>query len=370
MTEHKTYFFSDVATQIKLRLKLMLSDKMTVAAFIIAAVAFTLVLNNLNIHADEQSAIPIGLVCEDSSELATDLVGRLKNVRSLHVYEGTFDENESLLLDGYISAVFVIKDGYGERVMAGETNDLLKLYFGKDDRTCAILGDIVAGEMMYEICFYGGLEHYHKLSDRGHTDAEYREYTDELAKGEEFSFSFDTEYINTGSKEKGEDEIKNSVLYRQMIAGMVAMLLSFVILFSYSQTVTENEQGIGRRKNATVFGKAAQIAGDLTAVLVCTLILCVLIAASTANAVGSIESFFMILLTCIGYVITMSVIMMLVSKISRSITVYQLVGGLLVLVFGGAGFASVFSGFMGRALGTAVSIIPNSIFIKLFTGAV
>lgn len=360
--------FNDIILSFVLRLKLMVSSRVTIIAFAIASAAFLLVLNNLNLHAEENSAIPVGIVNEDDDPVSCEIVERLKNVKSIYVYEGSFDEMESLLLDGYISSVFVIKDGCGESIRKGEPEETVKLYFGKDDRTCAVIGDIVAGEMMYEVCLYGGLMHYHRLSDRGHSDDEYIEYVNELAKEDTYNFSFETEYYD-GNKE-AEEGISNSVLYRQMIAGMVAMLLSFVILFSFSQNVLETEQGITGRRKATLLGRVSASLGDITAVTVCCLILCILIAASTANSVGSMSAFFEILGVSVIYVIVMAVIMTVLSRISKNINMYQITGGALLLVFGIAGFAGVFSGFLGEALSVVLSAVPNSIFIKLFTNAV
>lgn len=360
--------FGDFVLSFILRLKLMVSSKVTIIAFLIASVAFLLVLNNLNLHAEENSAIPVGIVNEDDDTVSAELVERLKNVKSIYVYEGSFDEMESLLLDGYISSVFVLKEGCGEAIKRGEPEEIVKLYFGKDDKTCAVIGDIVAGEMMYEICLYGGLMHYHQLPDRGHTDEEYIEYVNELAKQDTYNFSFETEYYN-GSTE-AEEGISNSVLYRQMIAGMVAMLLSFVILFSFSQNVLETEQGITQRRKATLMGRIRTALGDISAVTVCCLLLCILIAASTANSVGSLKAFFEILGVSVLYVVIMSVIMTVLSGISGNINVYQITGGALLLIFGIAGFAGVFSGFLGEGLSSVLSVVPNSIFIKLFTNAV
>ncbi len=373
----KTGFLQDFILQLRLRLKLLMRDKFTVIAFLIATIIFALVLNTLNLWAENNSSIPVGIVNEDSSEFSERLLDNLLKVPSISVNQGSFEEMESMLLDGNISCIFIIRDGYGERIKNGNIDEAIGLYSGRDDKTAAILGDIVAGQMMYDICLYKSMDMYMELAEGNLSEAEYKTEFDKIMSSPDIDFDFQISYIDIDNLEEETEKIDNSLLYRQMIAGMVAMLLSFVILFAYSQTVVEHEQGIYNRRRVTIQSLMAGRVGNITAVLLISMILCILIAVSTASSVVNSASgagsggfgsiFFGILLISVVYIIVLSIVMTILSNLTRTIAQYQMIGGVLLLLAGVAGFASVFSGFMGETLQKILGFVPNSLYIKFFT---
>ena len=237
------WFFYDFFLQMQLRLRLFVRNRMICAVIFLAAISFFLLIRDFNLQAQNRAAIPIGVVNEDQIDhtpttASTQLLHGLSESSSLLVYEGTQNELEELLYDGYINCIFVIKQGYEKRLLAGETKELITVYEGQDDSLAMIISDIVAGEMMYQICLARGIQIYQNIppGENGkHSYKEYQQYAKQLLESEKFDYSFSIIYVDTGQIVQEKKELNNSLLYRQILAGIAAMFYSFVILSIFYQ---------------------------------------------------------------------------------------------------------------------------------------
>ena len=161
-----------------LRLKLLLSDRIATVCYALCAVVMLSVFFNMNLHASDNSKVPMGLLCESDSPVAVRLRDRLLGSDALRVTEGTMDELEELLMDGYIGSIFVIGDDYEEKLREGVREDLIKVISPSDDTSSIIVQDIVAGYMMYDVCFFRTYDEYRTLPGNGTdilTEEEYAE---------------------------------------------------------------------------------------------------------------------------------------------------------------------------------------------------
>lgn len=350
-----------------LRIKLLLKDRTAMICYAVSAAVILAVLLSLNVHAAERSSIPIGLVVKDESGEALDLKKALHDNPALYVYDGSYKEMTNLLLDGYINSIFIIEEGYGDRVRAGDVEDLILVYAARDDRISAVIGDITAGCMMYEICIDKAYNKYKSLtSPEGVgkiTRGEYVSYLEELAATEGFTFTFDVTYTEAGHT-TAASEITNGMIYRQMIAGMLAMLL-MLITFCASNTITvEYENGIRRRLKCLAGGRMGMICGEIGAIFVYVLPLAC-VSAAVMYLPGSISDALRLFVLNAVFSLLFSGLFYACSCAARGVFPYQLLGAVLIVVCGTMGFINVFSGFLGTGL---FGYTPVSAYIKLFIG--
>ena len=139
------------------------------------------------------------------------------------------------------------------------------------------------------------------------------------------------------------------MIYRQMIAGMLAMLLMLICFCSCNMIVSEFENGIRGRLKTVGAGKLKTACLEIAALVAYSLPVIVLISVMLFGTAGLAGSMRLLLIDLIfaGFC---CVIFYLFAVLCRSIFAYQLLGTVFLVVSGVAGFVSVFSGFMGTRM--------------------
>lgn len=373
-------FIRDVITRFKLSMKLLLRDRITVAVFILASVCFFLICATLNFSAGDQSRIPIGFVNLDlddveGEEVATtisqDLVDSVSNSAIFRIVLGDMNSLELALKHGEVNAIFVINRGYHDRVKSGSTTQLITVYKSTENKTANLLSDIFAGEMIDQICLNKSYTKYRRLDFDGYeqlSHLEYVDYVNQMILEDEFKFAFDIKLLDvkdTTSNVK-YDKLENSVLYRQVVAGIFAMLLSFAVLFSFTYVCMEKEQGIIKRKQLVLSNKIAELIGTLTAVIATTCMLCLIFVSCICYYANTREAFWPLLFLSFEYVCMMAVIFMLLVKVTNGVLTYQMIGAVLILILGFLGFATMLDGLVFRNLVVNLENTPNGWFIRSF----
>lgn len=360
------YFFKDLCVQAGFRIHLLLLDPILRILYPVTAFIFIFVLSSLNLQAFEKSSIPVGIVDEDQTGYSKELILGLHDLSSLFVYEGNLKEMESLLLDGYIHSIFVVKQDYEEKVKRGDTKELVTVYSGKEDKMAAILSDMIAGQMLEKICYHKGEKVYDSL---GRSTKEYADYAKKNGEKGETTFVFDTKYILLDQNRSQQEAVDNALLYQQMIAGMIGLLLSFVLLFSFAPLQMEREQGLTSRKKLSSCTAFSQMAGNYLAGLVPTTFLCLLV--SLVFVIGNqkisfskIGSFFCLFFF---FAAAMGVLFFGLGKFTKSVLQYQIIGAVILLLLGIIGFISIFEGLLPEGFSWIMKT-PNAWMIKEFVG--
>ena len=360
-----------------MRIRLLLTDRTASVCYIVSAAVILAVLLSLNIHAEEKSAIPIGLIDEDRSETSKELCRRLGELPSLYIYEGSMEELTELLLDGYVNSIYVIEQGYEDRVNAADTAELICVTYSGDDRISSLICDIFAGCMMYDICLNKTYAEYESL-DRSRinadvtsgdaddtvmaqklTKSEYAAYLQNRRASGEFEFTFDVTYTEAGSGEIQRSDITNGMLYRQMIAAILAMLIMLVCFCGYNVQVTEYENGL-RSRLKTVMSGPGCCAAEILAVSLYTAPLAVPVSL-LLTADGGIGNFFGILLVNLVFILVSGAIFRLLAGLAGGTFTYQLLGTAVTLILGISGFVSVFEGLMGISV---LQYTPVAVYIS------
>ena len=247
-----------------------------------------------------------------------------------------------------------------------EPSETVMLYAAEDDKVSTVISDIVAGCMMYEICLDKAFVRYQKLEPvegRNKLDFDaFSEYLGTLADSDEFRFKFDVKYVEGKTGETSPSDITNGMIYRQMIAGMLAMLLMLVCFCSCNPVVSEFESGIRSRLKTVGSRKLKGALLEIAALTVYSLPVIVLISVmlfGTAGINGSLR----LLLIDLVFTVFCSTVFYLFAYICRSVFVYQLLGTVFLIVSGVTGFVSVFSGFIGTP---SFSASPAACYIDAF----
>ena len=348
-----------------LRLKLLLSDRIATVCYALCAVVMLSVFFNMNLHASDNSKVPMGLLCESDSPVAVRLRDRLLGSDALRVTEGTMDELEELLMDGYIGSIFVIGDDYEEKLREGVREDLIKVISPSDDTSSIIVQDIVAGYMMYDVCFFRTYDEYRTLPGNGTdilTEEEYAAFVAEVAEDPDYGFDFDIRYVDIENPDKSDISVTTAMIYRQIIAGLIGMLLLVLVVCGCNGFALEHGQSISMRRRTTGGNLYAAYALEMLAVLVYltpAVLLSSLIMIKESGPAGAIVIFLLGEALCALFIL----ICFALTRVVGSASSYQLVGTVVCLVFGACGFISTFSSLTGTQV---LGATPVAVYIKQF----
>ncbi|ABX43256.1 ABC transporter permease [Lachnoclostridium phytofermentans] len=373
----KTSMMKDILNRISISLRLVLRDKGTVIVFLLSVLSFFLVCNSLNQAATKQSRIPIGVInldvksengVEVPSESSLSLAQNLHSVESFLVIEKDFDTLERMLQKREIYCFYIINKGYEEKLKNGDLTHLITTHQVRGDLSVSIFSDIFAGEMMYQICTERTASRFAAiLKDKsGEAKEDFYRYVKELRENDELEFQFDITLSDTTSGQEMFENLDNSLIYRQVIAGLFAILLSFVIMFSYTYVCMEREQGIEKRVKISMISRWSKDLGTIGSVLILSLILNVVFISCVCYYAKLPQAFGRLLLLSIVFALMISLLFLFITKIVHSFIAYQLFGAITVLVLGASGFLS----FLGMVLKfdflNVFKFTPNGWFIEKF----
>jgi len=367
-------------------MKLIFQDKMTCIVLSLSLLIFLLIINSLSLGAHDRSSVPIGLLVMDHSESAEQLTERIKQVPALYVQQGDEASLHKLLKEEQISAIFVIEEGYEKSIKAGRTKNLITMYYMEGNGATKIISDIFAGEMLYKINLYKGFNLYRSLPEdigtqitpnlensqsaiHRFSEQEYMKYAQVLTESEDFDFAFDIAMVNVEKNEEIGKILNNSIIYQQIIWGILGMLLSFVAMFIAAGIVLDKEMGLEKRIRISLLRTSlmdySHLGAILTVLSIFSLLLCILIGGKVQN--------FTLLKGCALYLLMLlfSLVMglwfILLGKVIRKVGKYEYIGAFSSLLFGFLGFFYIIEGLMNSKMLKFSKLIPNVWFIKGFT---
>lgn len=357
-----------------LSIRLLLQDRMAIGAFVASALLFTFLCSSLNSSATKLSNLPIGVFNQDLidgtenlTELSSNLYDRICDLESFRVVTGDKKTLLNRLSDGELFCVFEIKKGYEKQVLLGNEKDLVTVYEPEESKISNFISDIFAGQIFSDLCMakaYQSYEGVEKTQEQELTQEEFYALADQINENEDYTFVFQYELVDAGGKEDSYQEMDNAILYRQMVAGVSAILLSFVILFSYTFVCLEKENGIRKRKRLAGSSRVAEFLGTLPATLLLSLLLSVIFCAVLCFFTDGMERFTAYLVACIAYLLVMSLLFYLLCLFCSDIKSYQVLGTMLVLICGVAGILYVIKDVIGIQLKMLEVCNPNCWFIR------
>ncbi|MDE7212072.1 MAG: ABC transporter permease [Lachnospiraceae bacterium] len=360
--------FRSLSAQAQLRLQLFLKDRMTLLVLAVSVFCFFFCMEDMNREAENLATIPIGLVDLDKSEKSKELAGRLEGLEALSVKYGTYGELSALMEEGEIRCIFEIRERYGEKVDAGKSRKLVNVYYEQDDKVAAIVADIVAGEMMYDICQAQAYLAYEELpagEKEKFSRQEYEAYAASLIGDGDFDFAFEFRFVD-GKQQERREGLKSSLFYRQAVAAVAAMLFALLQMAALSGVCTEKEQGICQRRHLVGLTRPVELLGNMLACTVLCAVPAAVFAVCVAAGVGNWEKFLPVFWTSVLFSVMMALIYYLLANWLPGLLAYQVVGTVVLVVLAICGFCSMVEGILFREFPVWFRFLPNNVYLRWF----
>lgn len=331
-------------------------------------------------NAQTKSSIPIGVLNMDESKEGKQLLNRIKQIQAFSVYKESRENLDKLLKEDKILAVFIIKTGYEEAIKSGRVNKLVTLLYKENNSGVKILSDIFAGEMLKSISMYKSfllyeaavLNHKDQIKNNNSsydTIEQYTAYVQDLEEGQD-SFVFDVKTDKTKGSSVST-RFDNSLLYIQVLCGILTILISLLGLYIMLPHVMDREEGIRKRirigtvKNRGLFQLDLYTIGAGVSFLLCfNLVLCIGLCFSIPQLTLLHGAWLFILFLLYSVIVIPGG--MIIGNIARKARTYEGIGIVVALIFGILGIGSMFAGFFNNDLLNISKLIPNSWFIKGF----
>lgn len=126
---------------------MMLSDKLFLAAMVIIPLFIT-IATGYALRYEKLNIIPVAFVDEDNSGYSKTLLDRLNKKEGFTVKVTNSKEALDMLKGNEIEAVFVLKKGFQEKIIAGESKAVIDLVKSPSSFSSEYIGEVVAGEVM------------------------------------------------------------------------------------------------------------------------------------------------------------------------------------------------------------------------------
>jgi len=351
-----------------LSLKMLWKGKQTLILLVASLLLLTSMLLSLDSVKEEKSKIAIGMVDKEESDLSKHIIRAMEKKDLYDVLTGEERELLEQLNEGTLSAVCVLKESFSEEIFQGKTKNLVTIY-EREDSTALLLGDILAGVMMEEICLskgYRTLLDYEKQTGKEQTQSleEYRSFVNAVAADLGTDFFFEVEYVaGTGVV---AEQPSQSVVYEQAIFAVFALMAGILSVYSVLP-YRRFKSGVaaGRVKTLPISDSAlyagSALAGFLIPMLFGGLFLACLAWKNSLNFSQIIS----LLICTMGYVCVIVCMMLLAATVIAKETVYQMSMLAMILIFGVFGLVSLVEGLL---VPEGMSRwVPNSWFVRKMT---
>lgn len=361
-------WFREVWLAMGYSLKLLLKGKKTLILLTAGVVVLVAMLLSMDEVKEEKSKISIGMVDDDNTEFSRQVIAAMGELELYEVTTGNEEELVELLQQGELSAVCVLKKGFASSVERGKTNKLVTIYETADGGAL-LVGDILAGVMMQEICMaksYQTLVSYEKKTGKETTLSleEYRNYVEELLAAGETEFSFDVTYLSAENKSVGKPS--QSLIYEQAIFAVFALMAGILAVYA---VLPFRQLRYGRvaakLKTLPVHGSALYIGSAMGAFVIPAVFGVVFLACfSVRNELEASQIISLLICTAV-YVCVIVCMMLLAAYGIQSQTVYQMGMLAMIFVFGICGLVSLVDGLL-LPEGT-VTWVPNGWYVRRMT---
>ncbi|MBO5353813.1 MAG: ABC transporter permease [Lachnospiraceae bacterium] len=347
-------------------LRLLLHGRQTMILLALGMAVLVSMLVCMDGAKEEKSRIPVGIVDEDRSDMSQAVVEAMERLELYHVTRGDKKELTDALKRGELMAVCLLKEGFAEAVAQGETDRIVTLY--ETTGSAMLMGDILAGAMMQEICTaksYGILQKYEKKTEResGMTLEEYRAYVERFLAEEGDRFSFEVTYVASDVDREPVKEPAQESIYIQAIFAVFALMAGLMAVYAvlpfrnlrYGR-LAEKVRTLPVRQSALYVGSA------LGALAVPVFFGTVFLGCFAVRNALEVSTFVSLLICTMGYSCVIVCIMLAAAYGIRSLTVYQMGMLVLVLVSGICGLVSLVDGLL-LPEGT-VGWVPNGWYVR------
>lgn len=252
------------------KLKMMLGDRLFLAVMIIIPLLIT-IATGYALRYEKNNTIPVAIVDEDNSDYSETLVTRIEQKEGLSVAAVSRKTALSLLEGNKIEQVFIIKEGFEQNVIKGESSGLIDLLSSPSSYSADFTAEVIAGEAIRMIT--GNMaavwveEQYRKLG---------RNF-DETLRQEVISYNEGfwqpKPLMTIDYRELQGQELKtvDSIAMPAATAtstGVITAFIMFYILFSSGWIVEERTNGTLKRLAAGPHALYLSFAGNVLSLMI------------------------------------------------------------------------------------------------------
>ena len=227
-------WWKEVILAAGLSLKMLIKGKQTIILLAGSLILLNSMLLAMDSVKEEKSRICIGIADKDKTELSAAVIADMQQLDLYEIYTGEEEDLTAQLKNGELSAVCVIKKSFAKNVLRGKTNRLVTVYEAKEG-DALLLGDILAGVMMEEICTAKGYQTLLSYEEKAGlepemTYEEYRAYVEKVFAEGGTEFSFAVEYIAASGEKTAKPS--QSVVYEQAVFAIFALMTGVISLYA------------------------------------------------------------------------------------------------------------------------------------------
>ena len=361
-------FIKEMLLVMRYSLKLLLAGKRMIFLLVSGLVILIAMLMSMEEVKEEKSKISVGIADQSNTELSSMIIEAMQQKDLYGIILGSEDELVEKLKCGEVSAVCVFKRNFADNIIKGKTKNLVTMYETNDNRAL-LLGDVLAGTMMQEICTAKGYQTLLKYQKKAGNEEmlsveEYREYVNNVLTEEGTKFSFEITYVNP--KKEEVEKPSQSIVYQQAIYAVFALMLGLVSIYAVLPFRQMKHGRLAERIKTLPFYGISMYAGSALAALLVTFAFgaSFLICLYWKNKMEISEIISLLICTMV-YICVIVCLMLFATYIIKNHTVYQMGMLAMILLFGVFGFISVADGLLVPE-GTAVWV-PNGWFVRKMT---
>ena len=258
--------------------------------------------------------------------------------------------------------------GMGMRIQRGDTSDLVAIYEAASGEAL-LLGDILAGVMMQEICeaksYQTLLSYAEKAGKEIQISAEeYKGYSDKILQSGDAEFFFEVTYV----EENGtvSEKPSQAVIYEQAIVAVFALMTGVISIYSVLPFRQMRYGRLAERMKTLPVHNSALYAGSALAGLLIPMVFggLFLLCLALRHRIGFLQIISLLICTMV-YSCVIVCMMLLAAYLIKNHTVYQMGMLAMILLFGIFGLVSLVEGLLIPEGMT--DWVPNGWYVRKMT---
>lgn len=261
---------------IKINLKMMMGNRSFYILYGVTVMLMLLLVSQMFSVVKEGIQIPIGVVDLDHSSFSEFMLQRLSENPLLKVVKYDESDVEKKIKNQDVEAIYIIDSGSEQKVIKGETKQLLRMVFLDENYFALLLSDIVSGDILDEICLRIAADYYNTAMYS--VDTHYISVNDNavyLSGKQNLDKQDENYYVNIQFADdvqlKTYDSKEQNIVIEKMTLGISFILIAFFSLFIGIFQKNEINQSILNRLNVAGISTEQIFLSHLTSIIIGTL---------------------------------------------------------------------------------------------------
>lgn len=323
---------------IGLRIRLIYRNKATLALTLLTMTAFIMLVGSLYENEDNSNKVPIAYVDMDNSEFSNEVIRNIQGNELLKATNTNLKEGIRKVKEGEIQVLFVIHDGAGKKVEKSDYNELIDLYYISDNYLPPMIGDVVVGEFLEEVCILSSLNYLELAMEGRAAEADLQgayEYAKSISQDKKSDYYVTIEYIDLSRDVTVQKDEMGNILFKQMILGIMLTFIAFYILFASIYVVKDRENGLYSKIQISKTSVIPLVFADYFSICIVSFVMGLVCSGLNAYysksplRTGGYDAVLLIL-----YIMALSGLFFLLAHIVKGVSSFIVVGSSIILIFG------------------------------------